>query len=589
MQPCDIAHTVLRLTGQEVVVRQRRVPLPEIDQRRNIVDQRAIGLFPVEPGDLVVLGIGVVVALLGAAKLVALLQQRQAAGQEQGGQHRPDVAMAHGVHRLVVGRPFRPTVPRVVVVVAVAVVLAVGVVVLVEIADEIEERKAIVDGEHVDASRRLAAGEVEDFSRAGHLAGQRTDLAVAALPERADLVAVGVVVLVELLAEAAELVAARTRVPGLGDEYRLAQHGVGLDHLQHLGIGVEARLTSQNRSEVEAEAGDAHLLDPVTQAVDHQPLCRGVVAAQGVAGAGVVDEVLLSVGLDEAVIGMGVEAHHRQHRALRVAFAGVVVDHVEDHRDARLAVGIGHVAQFLRTTGREPRIDGEVGDGVVAPGVGQAQRRQVAFVDPGRGRHQLHRIDAEILEVLDDAPRREAGDGAAQRSLHRRVAHGKAANVQLIEHPRRAAARHDRLVGRADDNRLGDQRGGVDRLVAVQPQHRRAHEHAVEALRVRVDQQLVRVEKIPLVGVVAAIGAEAVAGPCPDPGDKPVMDVVGMAIELDPGNLGFDFVVDGDPDGRGGLGIDGEVHTIGGDGGAELFGRATTGHELRSHECRILK
>ena len=117
---------------------------------------------------------------------------------------------------------------------AVAVVLAVRLVVLVAVADEIGEREPVVHGEHVDAVRRLAAGEVEDLGRARDLARQRADLAVVAAPEAADLVAVGVVVLAEFLAELAELVAARTRIPGLGDEEALAEHRVGLDHLQHL-------------------------------------------------------------------------------------------------------------------------------------------------------------------------------------------------------------------------------------------------------------------------------------------------------------------------------------------------------------------
>src|SRR5690606_33139840 len=101
----------------------------EIHQRRNIVDQDAVGGLPVDPGDLVVLRIGVVVALLGAPHLVALLQQRHPARQQQRRQQRPHVALAGRDDGRVVGFALAPAVPRGIVVVAVAIILAIGLVV----------------------------------------------------------------------------------------------------------------------------------------------------------------------------------------------------------------------------------------------------------------------------------------------------------------------------------------------------------------------------------------------------------------------------------------------------------------------------
>jgi len=63
-----------------------------------------------------------------------------------------------------------------------------------------------------------------------------------------------------------------------------------------------------------------------------------MIATQRIARARIVDEVLFPIHFDEAVVSMRIETHHAQHRALRIALAGVVVDHVEDHRDAVLAV-----------------------------------------------------------------------------------------------------------------------------------------------------------------------------------------------------------------------------------------------------------
>src|SRR5690606_23677849 len=103
--------------------------------------------FPVHPGDLVILGIGVVVALLGAAHLVALLDERRAARDEERGQQRPHVAPARGVDRRIVGWPFDAAVPRLVVVVPVAVAFSVRLVVLLLVGDEVGEGETVVHGE----------------------------------------------------------------------------------------------------------------------------------------------------------------------------------------------------------------------------------------------------------------------------------------------------------------------------------------------------------------------------------------------------------------------------------------------------------
>src|SRR6185436_480084 len=107
--------------------------------------------------------------------------------------------------------------------VPVAVLFTIRFVVLFAIGDEVGEREAIVYREKIDAVRRLAAGEVEDLGRAGDLACERTDLAGLALPEAANLVAIGVVPLSELFTELAHAIAAWTRVPWFGNEQALAE------------------------------------------------------------------------------------------------------------------------------------------------------------------------------------------------------------------------------------------------------------------------------------------------------------------------------------------------------------------------------
>ncbi len=76
---------------------------------------------------------------------------------------------------------------------------------------------------------------------------------------------------------------------------------------------------------------------------------------------------------------------------------------------------------------------GEEGDGVVAPVVGQSQLLQSRFRHKGGHRHQLHRGDAETLDVLDDQRVTDAKVGALQRFGDPRVLLGKALDVGLVE------------------------------------------------------------------------------------------------------------------------------------------------------------
>jgi hypothetical protein len=93
--------------------------------------------LPVEPGDVVVLAIGVVVAALGPAEFVAAEQHGRAARQQQDGQHVAHLHQPHGADLRIVGRPLDAVIGRKIVAMAVAVVLAVRLVVLVVVGDEI--------------------------------------------------------------------------------------------------------------------------------------------------------------------------------------------------------------------------------------------------------------------------------------------------------------------------------------------------------------------------------------------------------------------------------------------------------------------
>jgi len=71
---------------EEPLPPEHLVLAPEGDQAPGPRDQVQVGVLPVDPGELVVLAIGVVVAPLGAAELVAVGDHRTALGEEHAGQ-----------------------------------------------------------------------------------------------------------------------------------------------------------------------------------------------------------------------------------------------------------------------------------------------------------------------------------------------------------------------------------------------------------------------------------------------------------------------------------------------------------------------
>ena len=190
---------------------------------------------------------------------------------------------------------------------AVAILLAVGGVVPVATGDEVGEGEAVVGGDEADRSRR---GWGEDVGRAGEGGGDVAGHVGVAAPVAADAVAGAVVPLEPGRREVAELVAAGADVPGLGDHHAGSEEGVGGDLGEDRGLRVEAGGgAAEDRGEVEAEAVDAGPGEGA-QAVEDQAAGRGVVAGEGVAGAGVVDEgAVLRVaevgGVVEAAEGEG--------------------------------------------------------------------------------------------------------------------------------------------------------------------------------------------------------------------------------------------------------------------------------------------
>ena len=116
---------------------------------------------PVEPRDVVVLAVGVVVAILCSAELIPSQQHGYAGGEQKSGQEVAHLALTHCGDGRVVRGALEAVVVRPVVIGAVAIVLAIGVVVLAVVGDEIGNRESVMRGDEVDGRERASPAVME--------------------------------------------------------------------------------------------------------------------------------------------------------------------------------------------------------------------------------------------------------------------------------------------------------------------------------------------------------------------------------------------------------------------------------------------
>src|SRR5690348_13507178 len=96
---------------------------PELDELFRELEERVLlfGVVPVEPADLVILAIGVVVSLLSPLPFIARSEHWNALGKKKRCEKISALAATQFVNFWIIRRPFGPVVPRVIVVVAVAI------------------------------------------------------------------------------------------------------------------------------------------------------------------------------------------------------------------------------------------------------------------------------------------------------------------------------------------------------------------------------------------------------------------------------------------------------------------------------------
>ena len=180
---------------------------------------------------------------------------------------------------------------------------------------------------------------------------------------------------------------------------------------------------------------------------DHVPH-HGIGAIQGVAGAGIVDQRSVGVVRITAIV----QPAQAQDRPGQIAFAGMIEDQIQNHADAGGAQRGDGVAQFVNAAGHQLRIQRHRRNRIVAPGIAQAQRRQMPFIDPGDNRHQFDGTDAQFVQMGDDGGMRQRRDRSAQIWRDVGMLQGEAAHIQFIDQSARLEdrwRRQGRSVNRA--------------------------------------------------------------------------------------------------------------------------------------------
>ena len=164
--PADVRPTFFatRRTSEKRIAPQSWLVLAELDQISAKPDHLFILLHrrPVQPTDLVVLAISVVVAMLGSPEFITSDQHRYALRQHQCRQHIFDLTLPHFVNDRLVGWAFDAKVIAEIIVVTVAVVFTISQIVFVAVANEVVQGKTIVRRNEVNtAAGRASAGLVE--------------------------------------------------------------------------------------------------------------------------------------------------------------------------------------------------------------------------------------------------------------------------------------------------------------------------------------------------------------------------------------------------------------------------------------------
>ena len=186
VQPGGILYAQLFIPSrcQKPALPQDRIPAAQSCHSFYKVDQClcAIVPSPIDPGNIIVLTIGIVVSPLRAAEFVASQDHWRSLGEQKRPEQIPLLPLAQLHDLRIMRRTFDAMIPRVIVRVAVAVLFSICHILLVVIGDQIVERKSVMSGDKIYAGPWLAPAAIKEIAGAGDARGEIGNLAFVAFP-----------------------------------------------------------------------------------------------------------------------------------------------------------------------------------------------------------------------------------------------------------------------------------------------------------------------------------------------------------------------------------------------------------------------
>src|SRR6476646_8333139 len=142
-----------------------------------------------------------------------------------------------------------------------------------------------------------------DLGASEYPVGKACDHPLLASEEASDIVAKSSVPLFPTVTDETPHLVKASSIPGFSDELCTREHWVRLDIPQYgwRRHSVSGRIAREDRSQVEAEAVNMHLADPIAQAVDDHPADNGMIGIKRVATPAVVG--ILREVLFQCVVG----------------------------------------------------------------------------------------------------------------------------------------------------------------------------------------------------------------------------------------------------------------------------------------------
>ena len=158
----------------------------------------------------------------------------------------------------------------------------------------------------------------------------------------------------------------------------------------------------------------------------------------------------------------------------------------------------------------------------------------MAFVDPGRDRHQLDGRNAQAAKMFDDGGLGQRRDRAAPAFGDIRMQHREGADRDLVDQPAIGEQRRfERDLRRRCQHAFRHQRRGVERIRTRRAEPRVITIGPVDLESARIDEKLRRIEPMTARRLVRAVGAQAVAGACGHARDERGEFVVACPVESD--------------------------------------------------------